>query len=336
MKNFNRRADWGAADGGGSLRSASVITDIVGHYTTGQQLARDAEDSAGWVRNIQHYHMNELDWSDIGYHFLYDRYGQIFEGRPIEIIGAHASGFNKPSIGVAFLGTDNPDVVDVTPEAKQAFVNIVDWSQSHLSRLLSLSGHRDHGQTACPGDEKYRWLHAGAPLDKLDVEPGGEDGGGVRNYVTVGDVGKEVLALQRELARLLPDHPDAHKPDSHFGPKTHRLVLAAYELVHLKASNSKRPRVGPRSMAAFKAAAPKREPWRGKRVVAKTNVRFYAKPGWYPANRPAGTLKDGWGFRGGIHDEIRVGGGRQYLVSNSNGQRFWITSSPKYVELRSM
>lgn len=78
------------------------------------------------------------------------------------------------------------------------------------------------------------------------------------------------------------------------------------------------------------------EDWRGKRVVAKQDVRFYKTPGWHPANRQAGILKAGWGFRGGIHTKARVGGGWQYQVSNSSGHRFWITASDRFVDLRPM
>lgn len=84
------------------------------------------------------------------------------------------------------------------------------------------------------------------------------------------------------------------------------------------------------------ASKPVAEDWVGKVVVAKTDVNFYRKPGWAPANRTAGVLPANWGFRGGIHAKHKVGGGWQYLVSNSSGMRFWITANPKFVELRPM
>lgn len=79
---------------------------------------------------------------------------------------------------------------------------------------------------------------------------------------------------------------------------------------------------------------PAKEEWRGKRVVAKTDVRFYKNPGWHPNNRTHGILKPNQGFKGGIHRKIRVGNGWQYEVSNSNGHRFYITASSKFVDLR--
>ena len=44
-------------------------------------------------------------------------------------------------------------------------------------------------------------------------------------------------------------------------------------------------------------------------------------------------IRAGLRFAGGIHDKRKVGGGEQYQVSNSNGDRYWITASPRFVQL---
>ena len=53
--------------------------------------------------------MQSNGWNDIGYNFLVDPFGQIFEGRgggmTRNVIGAHAEGFNTGSVGVAVLGS---------------------------------------------------------------------------------------------------------------------------------------------------------------------------------------------------------------------------------------
>ena len=67
------------------------------------------EDSAAIVLGIAHYHRDHNGWNDIGYNFLVDQYGQIFEGRAggidLAIVGAQAQGFNSVSTGVACIGT---------------------------------------------------------------------------------------------------------------------------------------------------------------------------------------------------------------------------------------
>ena len=63
------------------------------------------EDSAAIVRGIELYHVKANGWNDIGYNFLVDRWGQVFEGRyggmTQNVIGAHAEGFNTGSVGIA-------------------------------------------------------------------------------------------------------------------------------------------------------------------------------------------------------------------------------------------
>ena len=90
--------------------SAAVFADSlelsVVHHTAGTN-SYSAAQSAAIVRGIQRYHVLSNGWNDIGYNFLVDKYGRIFEGRGggiQNVIGAHAQGFNTGSVGVAASG----------------------------------------------------------------------------------------------------------------------------------------------------------------------------------------------------------------------------------------
>ena len=66
-------------------------------------------EAAAIVKGIQLFHVRGNGWNDIGYNFLVDRFGTIYEGRfggvDRNVIGAHALGFNTGSVGIALLGT---------------------------------------------------------------------------------------------------------------------------------------------------------------------------------------------------------------------------------------
>ena len=170
---------------------------------------------------------------------------------------------------------------------------------------------------------------AGAFLGLTERSTPDEEDETDRGYITVGDVGDEV----RDWQRLLIDKGFGIPAGAtgNFLEQTRRATLQAYAAIGLSAADASRPRVGSRSWDALRSYEP--SPWRGKRVVARTRVRFYTSKGWYPSNRTAGILDPGWGFRGGIHRKEQVGNGFQYQVSNSNGDRFWITASERFVRL---
>ncbi len=171
------RAGWGADE---SLRSsgpgaASKLKMAFVHHTAGTNSYSKAE-ADDIVRGIYEYHTKANGWSDIGYNFLIDRYGRIYEGRAggikEPIIGAHAAGFNTYSSGVALMG--NFTSTSPTKAARRALKKLLAWkldvhhvrptgrarmtSGGETVRLHRISGHRDVNATACPGWQMYRRL----------------------------------------------------------------------------------------------------------------------------------------------------------------------------------
>lgn len=86
--------------------------------------------------------------------------------------------------------------------------------------------------------------------------------------------------------------------------------------------------VGMRLSLSAKATTPS---YVGKKVVAKTNVRFYNKPSWADKD-VAGTCQSGLGFT--IVGKVSVDGAEQYKVKNSKGAIFYITASEKFVTVK--
>ena len=149
------RAEWGAKPPKHPYRPDSPDR-ITYHHTDGRYTTTLA-DSLQEVRFIQDFHMNGRGWDDIGYHFLIDAAGNIFQGRPEDVIGAHTENANTDNVGIAFLGMYHPPRNDaITKEALDAFLRIGRYLVAKYGiDPNSLKGHRDYKSTDCPGDELY-------------------------------------------------------------------------------------------------------------------------------------------------------------------------------------
>ena len=147
-----------------------VATDVkflIVHHTAG---SNTSSDWAAVVRSIWNYHVYTRGWDDIGYNFLIDTSGNIYEGRADDTRGAHFSGHNSETSGMALLGT----FTSVTPSSTMLYAleDMLVWkccgkdinplaTAYHASSGLTLniiSGHRDGGATECPGDKVYELL----------------------------------------------------------------------------------------------------------------------------------------------------------------------------------
>lgn len=163
------RADWGADE---SLMtwtpSQGDFKAAVIHHTAGTN-DYTAGDVPAILRGIYAYHAVTRDWGDIGYNFLVDKFGRIWEGRSggvdRETIGGHVLGWNTSTVGVSVLGnyeTASPSSASVT-----AIVKLLGWKLTRLGvkantnvtlqgrTIPTIVGHRDLGQTSCPGKNLY-------------------------------------------------------------------------------------------------------------------------------------------------------------------------------------
>ncbi|MEU4242311.1 N-acetylmuramoyl-L-alanine amidase [Actinoplanes sp. NPDC026619] len=180
------RAGWHANEA--IVRAAPTYTGPVGvffvhHTATGNGYS--CADSAAIVRGIQAYQVRTKGWDDIGYNFLVDKCGRIFEGRGggvnRSVLGAHTMGFNSNASAIAVIGTF--DGVGVSPTVRTAIATVAAYklgaagnppdgkvvitsgggpryAAGARATLWRISGHRDAGRTACPGDSLYRQLPA--------------------------------------------------------------------------------------------------------------------------------------------------------------------------------
>ena len=179
------RSAWGAADcrprtgpDFGEVRAAFV------HHTVNLN-DYSREEAPSVVLGICRFHRNTNGWNDIGYNFVVDRFGTIYEGRAggidQAVVGAQAEGYNTQSTGIANLGTFS--TVRQSPQALGSMARLIRWKlpihgvptagpatlvsaggssnrypAGRSVRLQRVIGHRDTGATSCPGDALYSQL----------------------------------------------------------------------------------------------------------------------------------------------------------------------------------
>jgi hypothetical protein len=98
-----------------------------------------------------------LHWVDIGYHYIIDPSGRIWEGRPITIEGAHVSHTNQHNLGVMLMG--NFDVQRPTRAALEALDNFVAGQMKRYRvNIASVFTHQELKSTECPGRNLQRYM----------------------------------------------------------------------------------------------------------------------------------------------------------------------------------
>ncbi|MGW0856270.1 peptidoglycan recognition protein family protein, partial [Streptomyces sp. NPDC002690] len=187
------RAEWGADesldDEGPIYLEKGIIKAVFVHHTTDADY--DCADSAAIVRAIHVYHVKTNGWRDLGYNFLVDKCGTIFEGRQggvdQPVMGAHTYGFNSESTSVAILGDytntaasnaaleatarvaayklgqyggDPAGTTSLVAGATQTNYAGQQFVAGQSYTFNQISGHRDGFNTECPGAMLYPQLPA--------------------------------------------------------------------------------------------------------------------------------------------------------------------------------
>lgn len=181
------RAGWGADE---SMRncapdySTQMVSAAVHHTASGNGYSPD--EVPGLLRGFYEYHTRSeagggRGWCDIGYNFLVDRFGRIFEGRAggidSTVVGVHTGGFNSRTIGVAAIGEYG--AVGAPDPMVEAISQLIAWKftihgiyagvevtmvsgggaskypEGSVVSFPTIYAHRDAQLTSCPGANLY-------------------------------------------------------------------------------------------------------------------------------------------------------------------------------------
>lgn len=152
-------------------RSFSNVKHLIIHHSAGSNTSSDWMEV---VRSIFIYHTQSNGWSDIGYNYLIDPNGVLYNGRdPVggsqdNVIGAHFCGKNSSTMGVCLMGTYTtipPSDLALTTvkelfawKANKETINVLSSSTHSGSSLRHVAGHRDGCATECPGQMTYELM----------------------------------------------------------------------------------------------------------------------------------------------------------------------------------
>ena len=202
------RASWGGDLVPPRTRPAyGTVNLAVVHHTESANEYTQAQ-APGVVLAITKFHRDTRGWNDVGYNYLVDRFGTIYEGRAggveLPVIGAHAQGFNGVSTGISVIGSFTAS--EPPAAAVDAVARLIGWrlplagipvsgqvtvrsGGGSLAKfragaavtLPRICGHRDVGSTDCPGNRLYADLddirtraqsRAGTPVVRPEVTLG--------------------------------------------------------------------------------------------------------------------------------------------------------------------
>ncbi|MEZ5186672.1 MAG: hypothetical protein R2720_13080 [Candidatus Nanopelagicales bacterium] len=201
------RAQWGADESmrnRGPIYSKVVKVGFI-HHTVSSSTYSESQ-AAAQMRNLYAWYTEGLKYSDMAYNFLVDRFGRLYEGRyggmDRPVVGGHTAGLNNDSFAVSAMGNFeefNPAAPQMSaikesiaklmawklglskrdPGGKDTLIstgslNSGYWETGEKATLNRVSGHKDAGNTACPG----KYLYAQIPSIRARASEIFKNGGG--------------------------------------------------------------------------------------------------------------------------------------------------------------
>lgn len=134
------------AEKGELKKSSRNINEIIIHCTA------TPEGKDYTVDTIRQWH-RQRGFSDVGYHYIIHPNGQIDDGRDVNVAGAHCSGHNSHSIGIAYIGgmtADNKSAKDTRTDEQRTAIKRLLCALRSIYPKAKIHGHRDFAAKACP------------------------------------------------------------------------------------------------------------------------------------------------------------------------------------------
>jgi hypothetical protein len=155
-RRFVTRSQWGAAPPRRPYGIRGPLRRVVLHHTSRRSghLADRAAESE-YMSFIQGGHLGR-GLIDVAYHFVIMPSGDVYVGRPLSALGAHAQNHNSGAVGICLAG--NFDEEEATSEAMRSLERLLRRLTGARRDAVPVVGHGELGSTTCPGASLTRFL----------------------------------------------------------------------------------------------------------------------------------------------------------------------------------
>ena len=157
------RETWGAAAPRGTFTTHTIDQITIHHSDTSSTIVGPPQ-----FRSWQSWHFY-LGWPDLAYHFIIGKDAKVYEGRPFTAVGDTATEYD-PTGHLLIVVAGNYDQEAPTEAQLEALAQLVAWGSMQFDvDVATVSGHRDHAATTCPGDHLQELIDDGAIAGRAEV-----------------------------------------------------------------------------------------------------------------------------------------------------------------------
>lgn len=176
---IKKSSEWGMKIPSKKFTKHSPTGIVIHNMGTGSPLYKSWEKngSISCLKSIEKHHVSTNKWDAIGYHLIIMPDGTIWEGRPLDVVGAHVAGKNTTRIGVLVYGSF--DVEQPTLEQIQSLKDVLIYLKN-IYPIKKILTHKELASTKCPGSELQKVvdilrnsnvLEVTLPKEELIVSP---------------------------------------------------------------------------------------------------------------------------------------------------------------------
>ncbi len=149
------RSEWGSTDSLVESNRHSISYITIHH---GGEIFEDDKDVYTYLKNLQSWSRSARSWMDVPYHYIIDRKGNIFEGRPLDYRGDTNTTYDPTGHAlIVLLGNFEEQELrnEQIESLKTVTEYLADWKSVPASKIKT---HKDYAETLCPGKKLSEYL----------------------------------------------------------------------------------------------------------------------------------------------------------------------------------